>query len=176
MAGQWKWNKDVLIPAFAFVFVAAVGVGGGSYIYSDLNSTGTDEGAETAPGEKPQKKSSGRKQDSSDVSIERDGVEYALWEGLVMEEQDNNELSGSFKTQYDQQIYNFDLGVVLHVSRGDGMISTPMTQLRAEHLERVRGIGCEIAAEFTKREAAGDGALPDDVAAFKARHCKPAGP
>ena len=175
MARGWKINGRAVGIGVAFSGAAA-GVVGAMFLAMgmiiDLNAT---QPANASTADQAERKST-RKQDSSDVSIERDGVEYALWEGMVMEEQDNNELSGNFKTQYDQQIYNFDLGVVLHVSRGDGMIKSNMTELRAEHLDRVRGIGCEIAGEFEKREAQGKGSLPDDVAAFKTRHCKPVGP
>jgi hypothetical protein len=172
MARGWKLNGEAVGIGVAFMVAVGAFITGATYFLSPGETQNATETDKTEVAER----NSARKQDSNDVSINRDGVDYALWEGLVMEEPDNNELSSSFKTQYDQQIYNYDLGVVLHVSRGDGMISTPMKDLRAEHLDRVRGIGCEIVGEFEKREADGKGGLPDDVASFKARHCKPAGP
>ena len=171
----------------AMVTVASIlgGIGGlGYYLWPQ----GTAETATATPSGTAATPARPSEQQSANLYSEDDGLSYALWEGQVVEEYDNRVIGESFKTGYDQSVYNFDLELILHVTQEDKpmMVRTLFSELSPKgqlHIERVRGIGCRIAQEFIRRAEDGKtGAAPADARAFNTRHCqqapttRPAGP
>lgn len=115
------------------------------------------------------------------------GRDYLLWEGHVVEEPDNSmEENGRVSVSYDADIYNFDLGIIIHggylsdrnSSVGDGLSRTTFNELADKdgnlptHIERVKQIGCEIAQEYFDRHSSGEyQETPEDVIVYHQRHC-----
>lgn len=138
-------------------------------------STAAPEAAAEAPSE--ESKADNGEQGAYDLFITRNGRQYALWEGVIMEELNNEELSKAMKTRFDQNIYDFDLGVVLHVSY-EGIARTSFNEMAVNgvlpaHIEEVRTIGCELGQAFNERENEGEGTVPPDIVRFVERHCQP---
>jgi hypothetical protein len=119
--------------------------------------------------------------------IKSGGRMYALWDGYVVEDNENNTGYQPSDNAFDKNIYDFDLGVVIHstgyvrgVSPGS-LTRTLFNELSVNgqmppHIENVRKIGCELVGIFEKKHASGTyGPPPADVLSFKERHC-PAAP
>ena len=166
----------------AGVFVS--GIGGLGYYFLPTANEGAEQAVENSTARTTARPT---EQTSAGLYSENDGVSYALWEGQVIEEMDNRVTGESFRTGFDQNVYNFDLELVLHVTQDSTpqMVRTLFSELSPkgrEHIERVRTIGCNIAQEFIRRAADGkSGSAPADAVAFNRRHCeqpqpRPAGP
>ena len=116
------------------------------------------------------------------------GRMYALWDGYVVEDNENNTGYLPSDNAFDKNIYDFDLGVVIHSTgmvRGvsPGNVSrTLFNELvvngqRPPHIENVRKIGCELVGIFERKHASDAyGPPPADVLSFKERHCNVATP
>jgi len=183
MAGKRRISGFGVAIATAASIVGGIG-GLGYYLWpsSSAEATSTTQPAGNTGPARPSE------QQSANLYSEDDGLSYALWEGQVLEEMDNRVVGESFKTGFDQNVYNFDLELILHVTQEEKpmMVRTLFSELSPKgqlHIERVRGIGCRIAQEFIRRAEDGKtGAAPADARAFNTRHCqqapttRPAGP
>lgn len=182
MASRHRISSFGAAVITAGVFVT--GMGGLSYYFWPAAHEGAEQAADSNAAPAPARPT---EQTSAALYSENDGVSYALWEGQIIEEMDNRVTGESFRTGFDQNVYNFDLELVLHVTQDSTpqMVRTLFSELSPkgrEHIERVRKIGCDIAQEFIKRAADGNtGSAPADAVAFNKRHCeqpspRPAGP
>ena len=171
MPGQRRISGFGVVMATVATFMG--GIGGLGYYFWPSAGTAVTETQTTGTTAQP---TGPAEQQSAALYSEEDGVSYALWEGQVIEEFDNRVVGESFKTGFDQNIYNFDLGLILHVTQEDTptMVRTLFSELANQtHVERVRGIGCKIAQEFIKRAEDGQsGDAPADARAFNTRHCQ----
>lgn len=117
----------------------------------------------------------GKEQDSGDIKLWRDGIMYAIWGGRVTEEHGKSDR----RSNYAVNAYNFDLGIVHHYEEyyyEDAVVSY-FRDVNSEHINRVRGIGCEIADKYIKKSNTLDHSeAPKDVLAYKERHCKEPAP
>jgi hypothetical protein len=120
--------------------------------------------------------------------IKSGGRMYALWDGYVVEDNENNTGYRPSDNAFDKNIYDFDLGVVIHstgyvrgVSPGS-LTRTLFNELAVNgqmppHIENVRKIGCDLVGIFEQKHASGTyGPPPADVLSFKERHCPVAAP
>lgn len=102
------------------------------------------------------------------------GRKYFLWDGVIVEEFINNRDQQSyFWTSFDHHVYDFDLGVIIHVPNEDhgGLSRTLFRDANSEHIERIRNIGRQIAEGYISRSHTTDyKRAPDDVIAFYQRH------
>lgn len=173
MPGKHRISGFGVVVTTVAAFMGAVG-GLGYYFWP----AGTAETAATQA-EGPAAAPRPAEQQSAALYSEDDGRSYALWEGLVVEEMDNRVIGESFKTGFDQNVYDFDLELVLHVTQEDKpvLVRTLFSELSPkgqQHIDRVRTIGCRIAQEFIKRAEDGQtGDAPADARAFSRRHCQP---
>ena len=115
--------------------------------------------------------------------IRSGGRMYALWDGYVVEDNENNTGYQPSDNAFDKNIYDFDLGVVIHSTgyvRGmspGSLTRTLFNEMAVDgrlppHIEKVRGIGCELVGIFEEKHKSGAyGPPPADVTAFRERHC-----
>lgn len=117
--------------------------------------------------------------------IRQGGRMYALWDGYVVEDNENNTGYLPSDNSFDKNIYDFDLGVIIHATgyvRGaapGSLNRTLFNELAVNgqlppHIENVRKIGCELVGIFEERHRSGAyGPPPGDVLTYKERHCTP---
>ena len=118
----------------------------------------------------------GQEQHSGTVAWDQDGRTYTIWEGVFHEELNNNIGHDSFSTAFDNNVYDFDLGVIIHVADEDsgGLTRTYFKDANPEHIERVREAAKIIAEWYIRLSKTEEySTAPADVLAFYERHCQP---
>lgn len=117
--------------------------------------------------------------------IEQSGRMYALWNGYVVEDNENKTGYVPSDNSFDKNVYDFDLGLILHTTSiapgmSPGALSrTLFSELAVggkvpPHIDNVRRIGCDIVKIFEEKHASGAfGPPPRDVMSYKERHCPP---
>jgi len=115
----------------------------------------------------------GEPQKPASYHISDAGRTYTLWDGVIVEELHNNTGFKNFGTSFDNNVYDFDLGVIIHTANEDsgGITRTRFKDADPAHIEHVRKIGLRIAEGYIKRSLTEEhSSAPDDVIAFYKRH------
>ena len=166
LSKKGKW----LVAGTGGLGAAAAGAFALLYEEPELVSVETEQGAvEVAVQE----------QKTAGFYLSQDGRTYVIWEGTVIEELNNNTGFSNHQTNYDLNIYDFDLGIIFHGTENSGIEKTLFNELAVdgqlpEHIERIRNIGCSIAADYYRRaETPEYSDPPEDIIAFQSRHCTP---
>ncbi len=159
--------------AAAFIAVSAIGYGAHKWINvpNDTITITAPDGQATEVIVQEQK--------TAGWQEKRYGRGYVIWEGTIIEELNNNTGFDGYNTDYDMNVYDFDLGIIYHTTNasGGGIATTYFNDIAVDgvlpqHIENVKQVGCDLAEGYIEREQSDEySSPPEDVMYFYRNHC-----